>query len=279
MRNLLSADWKKLRGSRIFWALLLTGAAASLISLREHYSMAIAEIRDGELWPMDEAFFQFPVLNGALLSAFIPLFIGADFSDGTIRNKLIAGRRRSSVYGSWLLTAFAGSGLLTAATAAVNMAAGLLKGGRLTMAGGRLVGFICSAFLCSFAFASVFVLITTLIVNRTFSSVTCIGVFLLMILLTSKLISLLSVAPEARDLLSVVGGKPVFSEPYPNPMYISGGKRTLMELLVDLLPTGQSIQMSNLDAERIGRFPSLSAAFILLTSAVGLLCFRIKDLK
>jgi len=269
----------RLRKSWIFWLMLIIAAAVSLRVFQDQRSMIAAEIRDGTAWPMDEAFFQFPVVNGILLSAFLPLFLGADFSDGTIRNKLIVGHRRGAIYCSYLLTAFISAGILTVVTVIVNTAAGMLEGGKMTMAAHQLAVFLCSTFCCTFAFAAVFVLISTQITNRAFSSVACIGSLLLMILLSSRLISLLQIAPEARDMLALVDGKPVFSDPYPNPMYVAGVKRTIMEFVSDFLPTGQSIQMSNLEAERVSRFPLLSGAFVVFTSSVGLLAFRRKDIQ
>ena len=279
MMNLLSVDWMRARKAWFFWVMLIIAAAVSMLIFQEHYSMIVAETPDGKSWPMEGAFFQFPILNGALLSAFVPLFLGADYSDGTIRNKLIAGHQRSSIYGSYLLTTLISSGILNAVILVFNMTIGLLNGGKMSMDSGQLALYLCTAFCCSFAFASLFVLISTQITNRAFSSVACIGIVLLMFLLSSKLISELYISPEARDLLTLVDGKPVYSDPYPNPMYVSGVKRTLIEVLVDVLPTGQSIQMSNVQADRINRFPILSALFILLTSGIGVFAFRKKDIR
>ena len=279
MMNLLSVAWMRARKAWFFWVMLIIAAAVSMLVFQENYSMIIAEIQDGKSWPMESAFFQFPILTGALLSAFIPLFLGADYSDGTIRNKLIAGHQRSSIYGSYLLTTLISSCILNVVILVVNIAISLLNGGKMSMDGCQLSVYLCTAFCCSFAFASLFVLISTQITNRAFSSVASIGITLLMFLLSSKLISELNISPEARDLLTLVDGKPVYSNPYPNPMYVSGVKRTLIEVLVDLLPAGQSIQISNLEADRINRFPMLSALFILLTSGIGVFAFRKKDIR
>lgn len=279
MTRLFSAEQMRLRKSWIFWLILIVAALVSLQVFQEQRSMIAAEIQNGKPWPIDEAFFQFPIVNGILLSAFIPLFLGADFSDGTIRNKLIAGHSRGAIYCSYLLNAFTSSGILTVVTLTVNMVTGILEGGKMAMAGGQLILFFCSAFCCTFAFASLFVLISTQITNRAFASVACIGILLLMILLSSRLISELHIAFEARDVFILEDGKPVFSDPYPDPMYVSGAKRTLMEILADFLPTGQSIQISNLEAERVSRFPMFSALFVLLTSSIGLLAFSKKDIN
>lgn len=68
-------------------------------------------------------------------------------------------------------------------------------------------------------------------------------------------------------------------EPTPNPDYISGGVRAAYEFLLDLLPTGQSILLANLELARPLR-GALCSAFIAGAAALGgLWTFRKKDLR
>ena len=100
-----------------------------------------------------------------------------------------------------------------------------------------------------------------------------------MILLVGSLQRSLLQAELVSDILEFVDGKPVWSEPHPNPFYVSDWKRTLFSYFVDFLPAGQSVQLSNLEAERVARFPALSLLFTLLTTGIGLLAFSRKDIK
>lgn len=47
---------------------------------------------------IDSAFFSVAIYIGIILSVFCSLFIRTEYSDGTIRNKLIVGQKRSAVY-------------------------------------------------------------------------------------------------------------------------------------------------------------------------------------
>ena len=78
-------------------------AVLTVPPFREALSQAGRTCDPAQGWDIDEALFQFPMIHGVMLAAFVPLFLGADYSDGTIRNKLIAGHRRSGIYLSDLL--------------------------------------------------------------------------------------------------------------------------------------------------------------------------------
>ena len=86
MRNLLRANFSRLWKSKALW-LCAAGAfafsAAFLLGLR-------ADPEGGTT--LDEAFGQvFPFLP-LLYAAFLSLFLGVEYQDGTLRNKIIAGR-------------------------------------------------------------------------------------------------------------------------------------------------------------------------------------------
>ena len=99
MTNLLSANLFRLRRSRLFWlSLLLTTAAGVWQPLQTWLEYQ-------RKFPLDAVFFVYAMLIGLLLSVFLSLFFGAEYSDGTIRNKLAAGHTRVSVYLANLITA------------------------------------------------------------------------------------------------------------------------------------------------------------------------------
>ena len=92
MTNLLSANLFRLRRSRLFWlSLLLTAAAGAWQPLQTWLEYQ-------RKFPLDAVFFVYAMLIGLLLSVFLSLLFGAEYSDGTIRNKLAAGHTRVSVY-------------------------------------------------------------------------------------------------------------------------------------------------------------------------------------
>lgn len=95
MTNLLRADFRRLFKSRAFYIctalLFIAGTALPLI----HY---ITMHEYPQAMSFDMYFTVYALIAVIALAAFSALFVGADYSDGTIRNKLVAGARRGGVY-------------------------------------------------------------------------------------------------------------------------------------------------------------------------------------
>ena len=95
MLKLLRANFSRLWRTNTFWGamalLALIGAAIPLKFLIDNRSGASA-------WTPDTACFTFAFLSPILLSLLAALFIGSEYSDGTMRNKCVAGHRRGSIY-------------------------------------------------------------------------------------------------------------------------------------------------------------------------------------
>ena len=115
MTDLLRAHLTRLRKNKVFWtALALTAALAALMVLngcRQAKLMAA----EGYVQSLDDYYFGAAAFLGLGLALVLGLFLGTEYSDGTLRNKLIMGRTRREVYLASLLTGFAAAFLLTLA--------------------------------------------------------------------------------------------------------------------------------------------------------------------
>ena len=60
----------------------------------------------GANYLLDPFLFHFLLVMGVLLSVFVSLYVGTEYHDGTLRNKLISGSSRNAVYGSNLWISF-----------------------------------------------------------------------------------------------------------------------------------------------------------------------------
>lgn len=279
MTSLFSADRMRLWKSWLFWILLVLSALLTVPPFREALSEAgrIGDPTEG--WVIDTALFQATMVHGISLAAFVPLFLGADYHDGTIRNKLIAGHGRSSVYFSALASCALTVLCLTAVSAAGYALQALATHGILGIDTPHFALCVLSSVGCTMAFVSLYVVLSMLIDNRAYALLACIVVLLAMVFVSGRLERVLLQSEIARDVVDFVDGQPVWSEPYPNPAYVGGLKRAVYQWIIDFLPTGQGSQLSNLEAERVSRFPMHSALFVLLTTGVGLLGFSKKDIK
>ena len=74
---------------------------------------------------MDSVFFGWAVVIGLVMAIFIPLFFGTEYSDGTIRNKIVTGHRRLHVYFANLAVSFFAAVCFNAAYMLSSALAGL----------------------------------------------------------------------------------------------------------------------------------------------------------
>ena len=65
----------------------------------------------------------------------------------------------------------------------------------------------------------------------------------------------------------------------PNPMYITGMRRDIMNTVIDVLPGGQMLTLQSSYTHNEKLYPLYSLGVIAVTTAAGVLFFRRKDLK
>ena len=272
MTNLMSAHLFRLKKSRLFWGCLVISAAAgawqSIQTFLEH----------GPTVPLDSIFFVYTMLIGLLLAVFLPLFFGAEYSDGAIRNKLAVGHSRSAVYLANLAVCSAAGVLACLSYILPITAAGIPLLGPFTMSTASLLWFTLCAFLMTAALCAVFTMIAMLNQNKAVVAVICISLAYFLLFLGIYLNSRLgeqAVIP-AREYIE--NGQILVQEAMPNPTYVRGVKRTIFQLLCDL-PGCQAVQLLAAAEERPWRLPAASLGAILASSAAGLALFRRKDLK
>lgn len=257
MRNLLSANMFRLRKSALFWGLLLVSAAFGTLFTLQHI---MVQKQAGRNFPLSIDFFAYPLLLGFGMAAFIPLFFGTEYSDGTIRNKAALGCSRSAIYLVHLLTGFGAAVLAGAAYLLPVLALGIsafdpfpadMKPLSLLLLGTlALLGAYCALY-------------TAVVLNcgqKSKAAAGCLVGLLIVYLLTGGV--------ENRLM-------------YPeSPSYCAGGAaRTVLETIYDLSPVGQSLQYLWLETADPARFVPYSLGIAAAATAAGLTLFRRKDLK
>lgn len=99
MRNLLSANFHRLMINKAFWI-----TAAFMIGIELLFVFPLI----GQGMPMDHILFMSLQMIGLLSSIFLSSFIGTEYHDGTLRNKIIVGHKRNDIYiSSFLIGCFA----------------------------------------------------------------------------------------------------------------------------------------------------------------------------
>ncbi len=277
MSRLLSANFARLKRDKVFWiGLIVMFGFGAFSAVGSH----MRELETGYTIPLDHIFFTYTIFTGLLSAAFCSLFLGTEYSDGTVRNKLVVGHGRSSIYLSNLIVNSAAclsmdiSYLLAVSAFGIPLLGSFEKGIKPVAA---LLG---CAILMSLAFTAVFTLLGMLIQNRAVVSVvSIIGVVLL--LFAAVYIKARLEEPEQYDSYTYmsVSGELVTDEPEPNPNYLRGTERDIYEFALDFLPTGQALQISGMSAQHLWQMPLYSVIIMILTTAGGLIVFRRADIK
>jgi ABC-type transport system involved in multi-copper enzyme maturation permease subunit len=270
MTNLLSANLFRMKKNHLFRGCLLISAAAgawqSIQTFLEH----------GRTVPLDSIFFVYAMLIGLLLSVFLPLFFGSEYSDGAIRNKLAAGHTRLAVYLSNLTAAVSTAVLFCGACILCTMAAGVPL-----LGGPKYPGLLLKTTLLSLLMAAAWcALYTAVIMNcsrKAASAVSCMLLYLLLFMVATWVFAKLD-APEFWPSYELIDGEMV-SEMVRNPAYLLPEARRVYEFWLDLNPMGQSIQYIDVSPARPLQLALCSVGVFAAATAAGLALFQRKDLK
>ena len=106
MNNLFWANIIRLWKSRLTGLGIAVFSGLALVLCIDHYYY----FREDMI--LDGIFFGYVYIAGIPVSVLAGLFLGVEYGDGTIRNKLIAGHKRSTVYLANFFAVFAASLIL-----------------------------------------------------------------------------------------------------------------------------------------------------------------------
>ena len=298
MRNLLYANFSRLFRSWSFWiaALVMIGWAA-VICIDGYHDMVLYN-EPGYTDPLDLTLFQAQQILGIAAAILLSLFVGTEYSDGTIRNKLSVGKSREAVYLAGYLTC-AGAVLLLFLLSSLTA---LLLGSILFSAPSALAGAIITAFfvgaMACLLYASIFYWIAVVCGNRTFAVILSMLLAAALLLMAIRLSGALEQEPftmqlvpeeysTSKETYSIEGvAEDIFDglvmETVPNPNYLTGMKREVVQFFYDLNPAGQTIQMVKLPEQDIlhpVRIMLLDVGLCLVFCLGGVVLFQKKDIK
>lgn len=283
MRNLLSANFLRLRKSGLFWGLLGVMFALGTAFTLQRFWEQVTYAEFGALHYIDEAFFNYAMIIGILMAVFIPLFFGAEYNDGGFRNKLAVGHSRLSVYLAHTITAAAVAILFCLAYILAALAVGvpLLNGGLERPLPIFLLNLVGSLILAA-AYSALFTLVTLNVRQKAVSAVACI-LGTLVIIFSSFYVRARLSEPETWFNYGTGETGEITMLEYPNDRYLRGAERAVYEFIYDFLPMTQSMQYyssySKEHTPQTQRMIACAALVSTLSTAAGAALFRKKDLK
>lgn len=286
MTKLLSANFLRLWRNKAFWTSLavcvVLGVLAVLGEFRFQVSvgadLSVPEVAEYKSL-LEGQFFEYAAFIGILAAALIALFLGTEYSDGTIRNKLVVGQPRLAIYFANLITGFAASLLCMAGYMLACLAVGAPLLGWFTKPAPLLLTAVAGSVVMLAAFCAIFTAVSMNCAKKSTSVAACLLAAFAGLIAAAVLYSMLDAPEFIQGYELSVGGEIVQAVPQPNPMYLTGMKRAVYQFLFDLLPTGQSLQYTMLGFTDPVKLMALSAAVCAAFTAAGAALFRRKDLK
>lgn len=278
MSKLLSANIMRLWKEKVFWIVIaIVFGLGAVIPI----SIKISEIRLGVYNSIDPVFGQFAIFIGVVLAIFCSFFVGKEYSDGTIRNKIICGKKRADIYLVNFLTCAMVGLMLCIAFFLPYLGIGIPLLGSFHMEKENVFWLFLTVIALSIAFASIYNLIAMLSTSKAVTASACILLTFFFLYLGFQLTGMLK-QPEIIDGTAYdENGIPYQEvEDFPNPEYLQGWERWVVRFSCNLIPGGQVAQC--VGRGTFGDLPQLpiySLGVIVVTTGIGVFVFGKKDLK
>ncbi len=258
MINLLFADFCRLKKSSAFFLCLL-----GMAILASAFMVMQATAMDYTV-PLSRVVFLPLTFYGVAAAAFVSVFIGADFKDGFIRNKLLFTKNRSELVISHMIVSCAACALIYAVTIFYTWTTASfffendVEFDRLFQYFLLGIGMSCSV-------SCLFTVITVLCADQTHAVIWCMGISFGMLFLSLHTHQLLVQTPY-RDGVR-------------NPHYTDGFRRVLYGILHDLNPCGQAAQLTCWNVWNPLRAAFCSLLWVMGAALAGCTFFQKKDIK
>ena len=284
MRNLLSAGFTRLWRSKTLWLSCLVLASMDATTMWTRYNdrreLGVTNFIDG-------GFFCYVVLIGILAAVVSTLLLGTEYSDGTIRNKVVAGCKRRDIYLANLIVCSAASLIMCAAAIVAGLVVGIPLLGGFHMGAARAILFIVGTLSLALGFTAIFTLLAMLVTNRTISAVAALLLALTLMAAGVYIDSRMQAGPtidglviHTTDELGNIDWDNSIVEKEPNPLYLPEGPlRNAFDFLHDFTPGGQMMQYAAVSPKRPEIMIQYNAVIVIITTAIGIYLFKRKDLR
>lgn len=282
MSKLLRAGLARLIKCRIFWICMAVSFGIGLLSSITRYR-EMMDLPDYSYY-MEDILFSNCIFMPLFSAVFAGLFIGTEYSDGTIRNKLIAGHTRSAVYFSNIIVCTLGLLLihLTNIAAIVCIGFPLVQTVKASIPGLVLLGLI--SLTAVVALSAIFSLMSMLIHNKAVSCVAALilsFIFLVSAMTIQSRLSAPEYYPSVTASYTDESGEMRIAntESVKNPNYLTGTKRKIYEFLYDFLPGCQMLQITEQSPKNPGALPAYALSITAAATACGIFFFRRKNIN
>lgn len=278
MNKLLKANFSRLKQETSLW--VVAGGTLGII-IAQVIDRAVMNSKGAVINPntLNDVLFELLPAVGIIYALFIAPYLGKEYSDRTIRNKLVVGHKRGNMYLANYIACLAGSLFIYSMFFVGCFAVGIPLLGGWQGDIGTLITYILLGICITAALASIATILCMLCSKRSVSAVVSIIIMFIIMLAASSVYEALSIPETTNEIVSYTLDGVQFGDPVPNPYYIAGFKRTVCEFLMQFLPTGQGILVSNSEITNPVINMIYSIAITVIVNFCGIIAFKKKDLK
>ena len=288
MYKLLNASFSRLRKNKIFLGLvILTIIIAAFMLISEYLDkVKYSSVFGISSNTTDILLTNFINIIGFFIAIFTSLFVGAEYSDGTIRNKIVAGHSRKNIYLSNLIVSIIVGLILEFIYLIIISIVAIPLFGSIQMTFSQFAFILLDMIMIIIAYSSIFNFIALICSNITISTVSS----LLLILIMFVIDMLLSPTANSTEYIQKnkvmdeqgnITYEIVKNEDYPGKII-----QTTCKTIINFNPVSQAIEISgnkiNMNEEDFNNmkvYPLYSLGLIIIITAIGIYLFNIKELK
>ena len=258
MIKILRADFLRLRRSFAFRLVLI-----GMLVLAAVFMVMQATSMDYTV-PLSRVIFLPMSLYAIAMAAFVSAFVGTDYSDGFIRNKLLTVERRSSLVISQIIVCCVACVIVYVVVTVFSAVVGRFFFEN-DVEGTVFLLYFLLGLLMSIVLGCLYSVVTLLCGNKTQAVIWCMGLAFVMLFLSLH---------TNDQLVQTVYRNGVY-----NPHYLRGIRRVVYSVLHDLNPTGQAAQLSSWEVWHPARGFLFDILLIVVFALLGCGLFRRKDIN
>lgn len=278
MNRIMQANFVRMAKNKLLWiAMLVTAGFGTMLVIGGYNDMQkYGDIYGDRSW--DDILFSFLIIYGIIMAVFDSMYIGTEYSDGTIRNKLIVGRKRSSIYLANLITSFTAGVLVYLAGIAAVCVVGIPLFGEPGMDVLTIVKLFVAGLLVCLSYASLYTMVGMLSSSKSQTAIINLLLAFILFFMAMYIYQMLAQGPEIENAVMEINGE-IAIKIEKNPNYLSGIKRDIYQFIFDLSPSGQGYLVSSHEMGEPWKYMGYSAGLSAVLSIFGLSFFCKKDIK
>lgn len=276
MIKLLRANIFRLKKDFTFFCTIIATIIVALLLIATQLNN---KFNYGEFVNIDNILFLSPIIIGILSAITTSLFIGLDYSDATIRNKIIKGHKKADIYIANFLTSIIMNLIEIIIFMIIVSLFGLILLDGFALSINEMICILIDIVFIACSYSAIFTFMAMFINNATVSAI--VNVFLIFIMLVVSFILLEKLATPDTITQSVYNGNALVEEEIPNPNALTTKEKNTYQLIANLFPTGQALQVSQIYKfdTNYEYYPLYSLVIIVAFTSLGIYLFERKEIN